>query len=124
MKPEKIYIERGIPLDEWMDKNKHIILNSIYNNIFDFLESDEDLRIVLKVTTKLTSELLDTIHPMDGLTFDFMLIRSDIDNTIDALIRNYEEIEDYEKCSKLINLKKMKFELFSSKHTCNRSLDR
>jgi hypothetical protein len=39
------------------------------------------------------------------MIFDFMLVRDDIDTTIDALIRNFEEIEDYEKCSELVKLK-------------------
>jgi uncharacterized protein YPO0396 len=58
---------------------------------------------VLKVITKPDKKLIG--NQIDKMIFDFMLVRDDIDTTIDALIKNFEEIEDYEKCSELVKLK-------------------
>jgi uncharacterized protein YPO0396 len=58
---------------------------------------------VLKVITR--PDTNSNGKQIDKMIFDFMLVRDDIDTTIDALIRNFEEIEDYEKCSELVKLK-------------------
>ena len=104
MKTKKIYIESGVSLEEWADTHRGTIINCLYENIFDFAHGDELKRVVLKVIAKSEGKKLFR-DQIDKMIFDFMLIRDDIDVTIDALIRNFEEIEDYEKCSELVKLK-------------------
>jgi hypothetical protein len=104
LKTKKIYIDSGVNLEEWADTNRDTIIECLYENIFDFTHSDELKRVVLKVITKTEGKNLFRTQ-IDKMIFDFMLVRDDIDVTIDALIRNFEELEDYEKCSELVKLK-------------------
>lgn len=104
MKTKKIYIDGEVDLGEWTDTNRFEIVNCLYDNIFDFTNSDDLKRVVLKVISTIPSANSKKVKE-NWITFDFMLVRDDIDVTIDALIRNFEEIEDYEKCSELIKLK-------------------
>jgi hypothetical protein len=104
LKTKKIYIDSGVNLEEWADNHRDTIIECLYENIFDFTHSDELKRVVLKVITKTEGKNLFRTQ-IDKMIFDFMLVRDDIDVTIDALIRNFEELEDYEKCSELVKLK-------------------
>ena len=104
MKTKKIYIDSGVNLEDWADTNRGTIIECLYDNIFDFAHGDELKRVVLKVIAKTEGKNLLRAQ-IDKMIFDFMLVREDIDVTIDALIRNFEELEDYEKCSELVKLK-------------------
>lgn len=104
MKTKKIYIEGGVDLGEWADTNRFEIVNCLYDNIFDFTNSDDLKRVVLKVISTAPSSNSKKVKE-NWITFDFMLVRDDINVSIDALVRSFEEVEDYEKCSKLIKLK-------------------
>jgi hypothetical protein len=99
LKPKKIYIDPTTELVSWVDVHHNIIVNTLYENIFDFVRGDELKRTVLKVITK-NIPIYDR-----GVSYDFMLVRDDVNDTIDALIRNFEEMEDYEKCYELLQLK-------------------
>jgi hypothetical protein len=103
LKTRKIYIESGTDLSDWADTHRYQIIDCLYDNIFDFAHGDELKRVVLKVITR--PDTNSNGKQIDKMIFDFMLVRDDIDTTIDALIRNFEEIEDYEKCSELVKLK-------------------
>jgi hypothetical protein len=103
LKTKKIYIESGTDLSDWADTHRYQIIDCLYDNIFDFAHGDELKRVVLKVITKPDTKLIS--NQIDKMIFDFMLVRDDIDTTIDALIKNFEETEDYEKCSELVKLK-------------------
>ena len=91
-------------MGDWVDENRFEIVNCLYDNIFDFTKSDDLNRVVLKVISTIPSANSKKVKE-NWITFDFMLVRDDIDVSIDALIRNFEEIEDYEKCSELVKLK-------------------
>ena len=103
MKTKKIYIDSGVSLEVWADTHRYQIIDCLYDNIFEFAHGDELKRVVLKVIARPDVNLSG--NQIDKMIFDFMLVRDDIDTTIDALIRNFEEIEDYEKCSELVKLK-------------------
>lgn len=104
---KQIYIDSADAIEEWVDTNKLTIINTLYDNIFDFSKSDEENRLVLKVIVKpkgyqrRNPDDLD----IDRIAFDFILIKNEIKNSISTLIERFEEIEDYEKCSELIKLK-------------------
>jgi hypothetical protein len=103
LKTKKIYIDSGVSLEIWADTHRYQIIDCLYDNIFEFAHGDELKRVVLKVIARPDVNLSG--KQIDKMIFDFMLVRDDIDTTIDALIRNFEEIEDYEKCSELVKLK-------------------
>jgi len=49
MKPKQIKIDFNTPIEQWAENNKGVIMDSIYDNVFEFMDSDEDDRIVLQV---------------------------------------------------------------------------
>ena len=48
MKPKKIQVELGTPIERWADENRGLIMDSIYYNLSEFIESEEDDRVVLQ----------------------------------------------------------------------------
>jgi hypothetical protein len=104
MKVKKIYIDIDTYMERWVDDNHLEIIHTLYDNIFDFVRGDELRRIVLRVIAKPTVGD-NNRFVFNGLSYEFMLIRDNIDDTISALIKNFEEIEDYEKCYELLQLK-------------------
>ncbi len=103
MPVKKIYLDTTVSLLDWVEENRPVIIETLYDNIFDFLETDTDSKTVLKVENRPTFNA-STMESY-GVTFDFMLIRSDILVTIDSMLEYYESIEDYEKCAKLMKTK-------------------
>jgi hypothetical protein len=104
---KRIYIDSAEAIEEWVDANKLTIINTLYDNIFDFSKSDEQNRLVLKVMVKpkgYQRRKTDDLD-IDSIAFDFILIKDEIKNSISTLIERFEEIEDYEKCSELVKLK-------------------
>jgi hypothetical protein len=104
MKVKKIYIDIRTSMEKWVDDNHLEIIHILYDNIFDFVRGDELRRIVLMVIAKPTMSD-NNRFVFSGISYEFMLIRDNIDDTISALIKNFEEIEDYEKCYELLQLK-------------------
>jgi hypothetical protein len=41
----------------------------------------------------------------DGVSMDFVITKNSIDETLDRMIKHYENTEEYEKCAKLVKLK-------------------
>lgn len=103
MSVKKIYLDTTVSLLDWVDDNRPVIIETLYDNIFDFLDSGDASKTVLKVANRPTFNT--TTMESYGVTFDFMLIRSDITVTIDSMLEYYESIEDYEKCAKLMKTK-------------------
>jgi len=101
---KKLYIDPGVDMENWSKENHSEIINCLYDNIFEFAKNDDTHKVVLKVITKPTEGDRSRFY-FDGITFDFMLVRDDIDETIDALLEHLERMEEYEKCAKLVELK-------------------
>lgn len=104
MKPKKIHIKENIPVDKWAEENKSEIMDALYQNVFEFVESDEEDRVVLQLVAgdlvrgRLRKENVQ-------LNIDFIIARDDISETIDKLIEHLVEVEEYEKCAELQKLK-------------------
>ena len=65
MKPKRIEIDFTIPIEEWADENRGVIMDSIYSNVFDFVQSTDDDRIILQIVpiiTKRNRMQLSLIH--------------------------------------------------------------
>ena len=105
MKPQEIYIGTETPIGEWANHNRDIIMNALYDNVFDFVYGDELTRCVLKVIAQPKTHTSANKLKRVGLSVDFIINRDDIDETIDKLISHLVEFEEYEKCAELVKLK-------------------
>lgn len=102
MSVKTIYLDTGVSLIEWVGSNKSVIIETLYDNIFDFIEESSDTKLVLKIANKPVMDY-DSLKSY-GVVFDFMLVRTELSVTIRSLLDHYESIEDYEKCIKLVEL--------------------
>jgi hypothetical protein len=105
MKPKEIYIGTEIVISKWADDNKNIIMNALYDNVFDFVDGDELTRCVLRVISKPKTHVKAKEINRVGLSVDFVITRDDINETIDKLINHLVELEEYEKCVELVKLR-------------------
>jgi hypothetical protein len=104
MKPKKIQIDLGTPIEQWADANRGLIMDSIYSNVFDFIDSKEEDRVVLQITPKIPQRTRIQI-PAEQLTnVDFIISRDDIDLTLHKMLEYYVEVEEYEKCAEIHKL--------------------
>jgi hypothetical protein len=104
MKPKKIQIDLGTPIEQWADANRGVIMDSIYSNVFDFIDSKEDDRVILQITPKLPQRSRIQI-PAEQLTnVDFIISKDDIDLTLHKMLEYYVEVEEYEKCAEIVKL--------------------
>ena len=105
MTPKRIYIDFGTPIEEWADSNKGMIMDSIYSNVFDFIESDEDDRVVLQVSPKAPQKLRRPVSLKEPpLNVDFIISKDDIQLTLQKMLEYYIEVEEYEKCAEIHKL--------------------
>jgi hypothetical protein len=104
MKPKKIQIDLGTPIEQWADANRGVIMDSIYSNVFDFIDSKEDDRVILQITPKIPQRTRIQI-PAEQLTnVDFIISKDDIDLTLHKMLEYYVEVEEYEKCAEIVKL--------------------
>ena len=104
MKPKKIQIDLGTPIEKWADANRGLIMDSIYSNVFDFIHSKEEDRVVLQITPKIPQRTRIQI-PAEQLTnVDFIISKDDIDLTLHKMLEYYVEVEEYEKCAEIVKL--------------------
>lgn len=106
MKPKQIKIDFSTPIEKWADENKGVIMNSIYENVFEFMESDEDDRVILQVQPIMKQEksLRRALPPQSPVNVDFIISKDDIDLTLKKLLEHMVEVEEYEKCAEIVKL--------------------
>jgi hypothetical protein len=104
MKPKKIEIDFTIPIEVWADENRGVIMDSIYSNVFDFIQSPDDDRIILQIIPILTkkSRMQRPVEP--PVKVDFIISKDDIDLTLKKMLDYYIEVEEYEKCAEIHKL--------------------
>jgi len=100
MKPKKIQVALGTPIEKWADENRGVIMDSIYYNLSEFIESQEDDRVILQVipTMNQRNRVQNSIEP--PMNVDFIISKDDIDLTIKKVLDYYIEIEEYENVPK------------------------
>ena len=108
MKPKKIQVALGTPIERWADENRGLIMDSIYYNLSEFIESEEDDRVVLQVIPTMIqrSRIQKDIEP--PMNVDFIISKDDIDLTIKKVLDYYVEIEEYEKCAEIVKMQNQK----------------
>jgi hypothetical protein len=100
---KKIFLENGVSIIDWLDINEAVLINSLYDNIFEFMDSELENDIVLRVENSPNSNKANS-DPYQ-MIFEFSLVKEDIPDIIHTLMEYFETIEDYEKCSELVKLK-------------------
>jgi hypothetical protein len=104
MKPKEIHMEGRVPINEWANDNKSTIMNAIYENVFDFVRSNEEDRIVLRIIAgpqKVRRPQSINDIPMN---VDFIISKEDIKETLEKLLEHCIEVEEYEKCAEIVKL--------------------
>lgn len=109
MKPKKIKINFNTPIERWADANKGVIMDSIYENVFEFMDSDEDDRVILQVQPVKEQERMikgsvRKLNIESPINVDFIISKDDIQLTLKKLLEHYVEIEEYEKCAEIVKL--------------------
>ena len=104
MKPRKIEIDFTIPIEEWADENRGVIMDSIYSNVFDFIQSPDDDRIILQIIPILTKKSRMQRPAEPPVKVDFIISKEDIDLTLHKMLEYYVEVEEYEKCAEIHKL--------------------
>ncbi len=108
MTPKRIYIDFCTPIEQWADANKGVIMDSIYSNVFDFIESEEDDRVVLQVSPKIGNKPRIPRQIEPPINVDFIISKDDIDLTLKKMMDYYIEVEEYEKCAEILKLQNEK----------------
>ena len=105
---KKIQIALGTPIEKWADENRGVIMDSIYYNLSEFIESQEDDRVILQVipTMNQRNRVQNSIEP--PMNVDFIISKDDIDLTIKKVLDYYIEIEEYEKCAEIVKMQNQK----------------
>ena len=104
MKPKEIHMEGRVPINEWANDNKSTIMDAIYENVFEFIRSDEQDRIVLRIIAgpkKIRRPQSIEDIPMN---VDFIISKQDIHETLQKLLEHCIEVEEYEKCAEIVKL--------------------
>jgi len=104
MKPRKIEIDFTIPIEEWADENRGVIMDSIYSNVFDFVKSTDDDRIILQIIPIVTKRNRMQRPAEPPVKVDFIISKEDIDLTLKKMLDYYIEVEEYEKCAEIHKL--------------------
>ena len=104
MKPREIHMEGRIPINEWATDNKSTIMNAIYDNVFDFVRSNEEDRIVLRIIAGPTQNKKPRSINDLPMNVDFVISREDIKETLEKLLEHCIEVEEYEKCAEIVKL--------------------
>ena len=84
-------------------------MDSIYDNVFEFMDSDEDDRIILQVQPVKEQERrikgsMRTFKLESPINVDFIISKDDIQLTLRKLLEYYIEVEEYERCAEIVKL--------------------
>ena len=104
MKPREIHMEGRVPINEWANDNKSTIMDAIYDNVFDFIKSKEEDRIVLRIIAGPKKMRRPQSIEDIPLNVDFIISREDIQETLQKLLEHCIEVEEYEKCAEIVKL--------------------
>ena len=104
MKPREIHMDSRVPINEWANDNKSTIMDAIYDNVFDFIKSKEEDRIVLRIIAGPKKMRRPQSIEDIPLNVDFIISREDIQETLQKLLEHCIEVEQYEKCAEIVKL--------------------
>lgn len=99
MKTEKLFLTNASIL-EWVDSNRDKLNQLLYDNLFDFAESDKMSFSILRIYSFSDKDSNGT-----DIVTNLLITKEDIIDTIDKLLKAYESDEYYERCAELLKLK-------------------
>ena len=87
--------------EDFLEKNKDLIYNGVIDSFKELLGSKKrKIKYTVNATVKLeTNEVVEW-------NTEFLLLKKEPDILIDHIMQHYENNEDYEKCSEILNLYK------------------
>ena len=104
MKPKEIHMESRVPIQQWAEENKGTIVDAIYENVSEFMESKEEDRIVLRIITAPKKVRRPQSIEDIPMNVDFIISKQDIHETLQKLLEHCIEVEEYEKCAEIVKL--------------------
>ena len=99
MKTKKLYLSNDSIL-KWVESNRDTINQLLYDNIFDFAESDKMSFSIMRIYSFDDKDS----NGMDIVT-NLLITKDELMDTIEKLLKAYESDEDYERCAELLKLK-------------------
>jgi hypothetical protein len=87
--------------EDFMEKNKDLIYGGVIDSFKELLGSRKrKLKYTVNATVK-----LETNEVVEWKT-EFLLLKNEPNLLVDHIMHHFEEKEDYEKCSEILNLHK------------------
>ena len=99
MKTKKLYLSNDSIL-KWVESNRDTINQLLYDNIFDFAESDKMSFSIMRIYSFDDKDS----NGMDIVT-NLLITKDELMDTIEKLLKAYESDEYYERCAELLKLK-------------------
>lgn len=100
---KKLYLDDTISPEIWIELNQTMIMNEIYDNIFEFYENGGDEMVIMEIIQKSGGKKRRGKYIAPG-HIDVLLIKDDIPQTLQILLNFMENIEEYEKCAEIYKL--------------------
>jgi hypothetical protein len=104
MSVRKLYIDEYINPDEWIDSNKKLVMDTIYENVFSFADSGADECVILTIVQNVSGKRRYGKQKPKPVEIDVLLIRNELNTTLNVLLDFMVDIEEYEKCSEIHKL--------------------
>jgi hypothetical protein len=99
LKTKKLYLSNDSIL-KWVESNRDTINQLLYDNIFDFAESDKMSFSIMRIYSFDDKDS----NGMDIVT-NLLITKDELMDTIEKLLKAYESDEYYERCAELLKLK-------------------
>ena len=99
MKTKKLYLSNDSIL-KWVESNRDTINQLLYDNVFDFAESDKMSFSIMRIYSFDDKDS----NGMDIVT-NLLITKDELMDTIEKLLKAYESDEYYERCAELLKLK-------------------
>jgi hypothetical protein len=84
----------------WVESNRDILNQLLYDNLFDFVKSDKMSFSIMRIYSFDDKDS----NGMDIVT-NLLITKDEVSDTIEKLLKAYEGEEYYERCSELLKLK-------------------
>ena len=99
MKTKKLILNND-SIVNWVESNRDIINQLLYDNLFDFVKSDKMSFSIMRIYS-----FDDTDSDGTDIVTNLLITKDDIFDTIEKLLKAYEGDEYYERCAELLKPK-------------------
>ena len=99
MKTKKLILNND-SIVNWVESNRDIINQLLYDNLFDFVKSDKMSFSIMRIYS-----FDDKDSDGTDIVTNLLITKDDIFDTIEKLLKAYEGDEYYERCAELLKPK-------------------